>query len=111
HVLQHVLGLALVIQDTKTNAKKLRRGVLVDHAQCRTIPGGDAREGGGELAARCLCVHACAPASGLTLYIPPVPLPCSQATQGERVADPGAASCPTPDALGSDAAEVITQLR
>jgi hypothetical protein len=32
---------------------------LVDHAQRRTIPGGDTHEGGGKLAARCLCVHAC----------------------------------------------------
>src|SRR5262249_26853255 len=68
-VLQHILGLASVIQDTQADAKKLRRGVLVNNAQSRTVARGNAYERGGKLAAGRGYVHAttscrAAPANG-----------------------------------------------
>ena len=57
-VLQHVLGLASVLQDTQADAEKLRRRVLVNDAQRGAIAAGNAREGGGKLAARGVCIHS-----------------------------------------------------
>src|SRR5262249_20381632 len=57
NLLQHVLCLASIFQDTKADAKKLRGGILINEAQCRAVPAGDARESGGKLAARGVCVH------------------------------------------------------
>mgnify|MGYP003694198339 CR=1 FL=1 len=52
NLLQHVLGLASVLQDTKADAEKLRGGILVNNAQRGAIAARDAHEGGGKLAAR-----------------------------------------------------------
>src|SRR5215208_8411357 len=57
-LLQHVLGLASVIQYTNTDAKKLRRSVVVDDAEGGTVTAGDAHERGGKLAAGGVCAHA-----------------------------------------------------
>src|SRR5215218_9014354 len=58
NVVQHVLGLASVIQYTNTDAKKLRRSVVVDDAEGGAVTAGDAHERGGKLAAGGVCVHA-----------------------------------------------------
>ena len=57
-VLQHVLGLASILQDTQADAEKLRRRVLVNHTQCGAVAAGNARESGGKLAARGVCIHS-----------------------------------------------------
>jgi hypothetical protein len=57
-VLQHVLGLASILQDTQADAEKLRRRVLVNHTQRGAVAAGNAREGGGKLAARGVCIHS-----------------------------------------------------
>src|SRR5215208_7709966 len=56
-VLQHVLGLASVIQYTKADAKKLRRGILIDKAQRGAVTPGKAHERGSKLAAGGIGVH------------------------------------------------------
>ena len=57
-VLQHVLGLASVLQDTQADAEKLRRRVLVNDAQRGAIAAGNAHKGGGKLAARGVFIHS-----------------------------------------------------
>jgi len=56
-LLQHLLGLRLVLQDTKADAQKLRGSIAVDKIQRRTVAARHPRKGGGELAAGCICVH------------------------------------------------------
>src|SRR5262249_21849499 len=63
-VLQHVLGLASVSQDTEADAEKLRRGILVYDAQGVPVARSDAHKSGGQLAAICICAHpSCRPAA------------------------------------------------
>src|SRR5581483_4970372 len=56
-LLQHVLGLASVVQDTQADAEKLRRGVLIDDAERGAVAGGDAGYRRGKLAAIDVAVH------------------------------------------------------
>src|SRR4029079_8773918 len=51
NVLQHVLSLASVTQDTKTDAEKLRRGFLINEAQSGAIAASDPVDRGDKLAA------------------------------------------------------------
>jgi hypothetical protein len=51
NLLQHVLCLTTVIQDTEADAKKLRRGLIIDEAQRGLVAGGDPAERRGELSA------------------------------------------------------------
>jgi hypothetical protein len=60
------------------------------------IPGGDAREGGGELATRYLCIHSCgAPVEWLyTTRVAASARPRNRAAQDEYIAHLGAARHP-----------------
>ena len=60
-VLQHVLGLASVLQDTEQDAKKLRGGILIDDPQRGAVPGAGTHQGRGKLAACGICVHQSRP--------------------------------------------------
>src|SRR6478752_2193576 len=61
NLLQHVLGFAAVLQDTKADAEKLRRGILINEVQRGAVAARDAYDGGGKLAARGVCVHSVPP--------------------------------------------------
>jgi hypothetical protein len=56
--LQHVLGLAPVLQYTDEDAEKLRRGVLIDEAQRRAVTGADSCQRGSQFPACDLGIHA-----------------------------------------------------
>src|SRR4029079_7935091 len=68
NLLQHVLGLAAVLQDTKADAEKLRRGILINEAQRGAIAARDADKGGCKLVARGVCVHSVPRTATLSHY-------------------------------------------
>jgi hypothetical protein len=57
NLLEHVLGLASVIQYTDADAKKLRGGHVVDEAKRRPVAAGDAIQSRGELLAPSVGIH------------------------------------------------------